>query len=182
VHLPTCDFTAIFWCSCLAQIAPTSAALRHTRPQNTAISNSLPSPLFTAGNSTNNHNMSAASLHPARWRASEVVLLDIGESRTALLESSVPPTQPESRAIAISLRHLCDACDRPLRCSGQQPSETQQATRSDSSCLAAHSRALVAATPGSAYATTLQPFIRLSCTLQHLPSLRGTLLTMFLFA
>jgi hypothetical protein len=49
-----------------------------------------------------------------------------------------------------------DACDYPLRRSGQQPSETLQTTRSHSSRLAVLSRA--PATPGSAHATATPAF------------------------
>jgi hypothetical protein len=114
-----------------------------------------PSPLATQQRI---NNMSAASLDLARWRASEVVLLDIGKS-SHLHRCSSPLRHHVFCGENHCTQHpapadLCDACDHPpvgLAWSGQQAFRAQHTEykkefmASGSRCLAALSRAL--ATP-----------------------------------
>jgi hypothetical protein len=89
------------------------------------------SPLATQQTIIN--NMSAASLDLERWRASEVVLLDIGKS--SHLHCSSPLRHHlllRRERLQPAPANLCDACNHPARgmvWSGQQPSRAQHTSR-----------------------------------------------------
>jgi hypothetical protein len=132
--------------------APTSAGLRHTKlPIHNNIRDFFASPLFTARNSTVN-NMCAASLDLERWRASEVVLLDIGKSPASAPARVLCTTTTLLRRERLqpASTNRCNARNAPV---AGLASNRQETARSGSRCVATHSQALLA--PDSAHATAI---------------------------
>lgn len=186
VHLPTLSLIHRYPLLLLA--GPTSARRCHTISRDTAISEisalhrSSP-PATQQTNKQTNNNMPPVSLDLERWRASEVVLLDIGKSMRLHCSS------PLCATILLRRERLQPSLHQPLSCmqpsgarlglASNHPKHSRQQRRdlrSGSRCVAALSRAL--ATPGSAHATEATAIHTcLICTFLRLQPLRGTMLT-----
>jgi hypothetical protein len=154
VHLPTCEVHR-----CHFEV-PECANQRWPEAHQIAIHNNIrdffASPLFTARTSTTVNNMCAASLDLERWRASEVVLLDIGKSlQRHLLEFCTTTTLLRRERLQPASTNHCNARNPPVAglASNHPKHSRQEAVRSGSRCVAAHSRALLA--PDSAHATAI---------------------------
>lgn len=130
--------TATLWCSCCIQC--TSQRLMHSHESRLASMSEISpthrsSPLATQQTPV---NMSAASLDVSRWKASEVVLLDIGKFMQPPLESIKHTTLArECLRARTSATSLADACSPPARRSSQRRRDTtDKEPRAGLLCLA----------------------------------------------